>query len=399
MNNKPTILMLCSWLGSFFDEQAKVMTEKYNIILATFRYENITWKATIKRIIKRKSLFSIQKEISKNGLDTYIVTCPNFYFLKPLFNRNVVNYKINKIGVELLNSYLKSNSIHIDLIHAQSLFNAGFISYQYNQLFNTPYILTEHNQLSLRNCIDEDFAYIENILKNSKFNLVVSNDKIRQFAANQLFSDFVNVGNFVDDKIFNNSSNRPSNVFKIVTVAANAEIKDFNTLFKALKLLDNQITEADIKCEYTWVGCVGWSLKGPTTIKDAEYLANQFQLKNIKINLIGKAERMEVAEILKQSHLFLFSSISEGLTVSILEALACGTPVLTTNCGGVDEIIDNTNGRIVQIKDYNALAYELINITKNYNFNHEFISKQAILRFGKIEFVNKIDQIYESSIK
>jgi len=112
-----------------------------------------------------------------------------------------------------------------------------------------------------------------------------------------------------------------------------------------------------------------------------------------------KAERDQVAELLQATDLFLFSSISEGMPVSVLEALACGVPVVTTRCGGVDEVIDESNGRIVQIKDYEGMAdfIEKV-ILGDITFDRKKISASVIEKFGSEAFRKKMKKIYEEAI-
>ena len=56
----------------------------------------------------------------------------------------------------------------------------------------------------------------------------------------------------------------------------------------------------------------------------------------------------------------LFPSIEEGLPNVVVEAMAVGLPVVTTNCGGVGEIITNgKNGWLVDIGDVSAMSVAL----------------------------------------
>ena len=70
-----------------------------------------------------------------------------------------------------------------------------------------------------------------------------------------------------------------------------------------------------------------------------------------------------------------------------MEALACGLPVFTTNCGGTDEIISEYNGKIFQIKDSQQLATYIENFISNkYHFNKEKISFDILNKYGTIPF-------------
>ncbi|KGE14311.1 glycosyltransferase family 4 protein [Sphingobacterium deserti] len=72
------------------------------------------------------------------------------------------------------------------------------------------------------------------------------------------------------------------------------------------------------------------------------------------IKFLGFVTRDRIAEKFKQADVFILPSLGEGLALVILEALATGTPVLTSNLsGGNDAVINYENGIVY---DYNNLG-------------------------------------------
>jgi glycosyltransferase involved in cell wall biosynthesis len=81
-----------------------------------------------------------------------------------------------------------------------------------------------------------------------------------------------------------------------------------------------------------------------------------------KVFLIGPLPNHEIPKWLGACDLLCLPSLSEGLPCVILEALACGRPVVATNVGGIPEILgdDETLGIMVPPEDDMALAKALI---------------------------------------
>ena len=63
-----------------------------------------------------------------------------------------------------------------------------------------------------------------------------------------------------------------------------------------------------------------------------------------------------VAEHLQASDIFLLTSRWEAFPLSIVEAFRAGRPVIATRCGGVEELVDDTVGRLCEVEDVAALS-------------------------------------------
>lgn len=91
---------------------------------------------------------------------------------------------------------------------------------------------------------------------------------------------------------------------------------------------------------------------------------------NVKCNFLGKVAAPDVQECLinSKSDIFINCSDSEGVPVSIMEAMAVGLPVIATDVGGVHEIVNEGNGYLVSNKDsvHNILdaLHDFINLSQ-----------------------------------
>jgi len=67
--------------------------------------------------------------------------------------------------------------------------------------------------------------------------------------------------------------------------------------------------------------------------------------------------RKDVADILKSIDVFVLPSLNEGISNTILEAMAAGLPIVATAVGGTPELIQhNENGTLVEARDYPSLT-------------------------------------------
>jgi glycosyltransferase involved in cell wall biosynthesis len=128
---------------------------------------------------------------------------------------------------------------------------------------------------------------------------------------------------------------------RLVTVGRLAAPKDAVTLVRALSALRGRSFEAVF---------VGDGPDRPAVEEEVRRLG----LESV-VELLG--ERDDVPELLATADVFVLSSHSEGLPLSILEAMATGLPVVASNVGGVSEVVvEGDTGLLVPPGDAQSLA-------------------------------------------
>jgi sugar transferase (PEP-CTERM/EpsH1 system associated) len=134
----------------------------------------------------------------------------------------------------------------------------------------------------------------------------------------------------------------------IGTVGRLAAVKDQATLVRAFALLRKQASaETAQRLRLVLVG------DGPSR-GELEKLVAELELGE-QAWLAG--DREDIPEMLRLFDLFVLPSLGEGISNTILEAMATGLPVVATRVGGNPELVgDDKNGRLVQPGDPDALA-------------------------------------------
>lgn len=84
------------------------------------------------------------------------------------------------------------------------------------------------------------------------------------------------------------------------------------------------------------------------------------------VHFTGWLNEIQMAEHLNAADVYVSTSLSDGTSVSMLEAMACGLPMVVTDVPSYFEWIkDGVNGYIVARKDVSRLAEKIINLLKN----------------------------------
>ncbi|SFG63937.1 Glycosyltransferase involved in cell wall bisynthesis [Algoriphagus hitonicola] len=366
-----------------FREQARVLQGNYSYTFLSFKKIGIKEFFKIFRFIYFKEYSDTQRK------EKYVY----IFYLYSSFFGDFFNNWIELMAVKKAKKYFSVNNLKFNLIHAQSLIDSGVFAFYLKRKLGIPYIITEHAQINMTGISVRRHKFLQSVLNQANKRMVVSHHKIAQYASNRLYGDFEVIGNMVDESNFCYRGNKnKSEIFRIITVGAYTPIKDQATLLKALQLLDG--LPLPIPMEFHWAGFNGWM---PGKDVEVNKIIDLHNFQQIKVKLSGKLNRKEIAEAYRESDLFIFSSLAEGMPLAVMEALACGLPVITTRWGGVEEIIHSDNGRIVELKDYCIMSKEILQVANTPDiFVREKIAASAIQQFGSKAFKEKIASIYKN---
>jgi glycosyltransferase involved in cell wall biosynthesis len=89
-----------------------------------------------------------------------------------------------------------------------------------------------------------------------------------------------------------------------------------------------------------------------------------------RVRHVAKPSAQELVDLYQRACVFVLSSDEEGLGIVLLEAMACGVPVVATRCGGPDGFVsDGENGCLVGLRDSAAMAERLGRLLEDPNLN------------------------------
>lgn len=103
---------------------------------------------------------------------------------------------------------------------------------------------------------------------------------------------------------------------------------------------------------------------------------DKFLPKNI-VSVHRTQNQNELAQIYSAANVFINTTREENFPTVNMEALACGTPVVTFNTGGSPEMLDDSCGRVVRCDDISGMRTQIENICKNGILKQEDCLKKA----------------------
>ncbi|WP_144555683.1 glycosyltransferase family 4 protein [Bacillus sp. X1(2014)] len=302
-------------------------------------------------------------------------------------------------NISKLSSYytmLKSFDLsQYDIIHPQDRYTANVLGIL-NQTFQKPLLFTPHgfmtqNRLKF-NLIEKgsvEEIYFWAIDRQAIINanqVIVLCDIFRPILGNlgTVDNKITTVHTGIDFGVgdFQKKSRKKT---VITCIARLRPRKGHKYLFKALALLKDEMKNVEVR------------IVGDGEMrKKLEKQVSELRLKNV--SFLGS--RKDIPKLLSESDIFVLPTTSDTLPISIIEAMFSNQAILTTNCGGIPEIIkDSYSGFIVEPANYKQLADKLLLLLQKKSLREELARNayefaQQNLTVNKM--VRKIEEVYQS---
>lgn len=234
-----------------------------------------------------------------------------------------------------------------DHIHAHFVSLAGEYAMLVSMLLDIPYTFTAHGWHDIFEYPPHDFhqrgIHAQKVITVSQYN---KDYMVQKFGIPAEKISVIHCG--IRPELFTSNGRTDGPELRILSIARLHPIKGVEYLIKACKLLKewgNHFT-----CHI-----IG---DGELRVKIAE-LIDKLDLKQ-EVVLHGAQPALEVRRQLALANVYVNSSLCEGLSVSIMEAMAARLPVVATRVTGIAELIeDNVSGYLVEPKNETELAAAL----------------------------------------
>ena len=390
MQKKETyVLVLPSWYPS-----------KVNLFNGDFNERTVN---ALSSEVKQIVLYVVKKEkgwkIDTTWLEAEnVITCIVYYpalklpifgkYLSPLLYYVLAQYYIRKI----ISLYGRPA-----LVHMYVILYAGLLGPWIKRKYKLPIVLTEHWTAfydyavhSLNKYPDLAKKVIRKLYRSIDHLMPVAEALARQIEPWSMGVRQTVIYNVVDTRLFNLRATQEEEVrrsgisgkLRFLHVSSMIYQKNPEGMLRAFE----SVLKKGIFAELWLIGPVGKNLK--STIDNSVVLKESVVIK-------GEVPYQDVAFYMQQSHCLLMFSRFENLPCVILEALCCGLPVIATDVGGVNEIVNSSNGILVNSEDEKELEQAITSMTANYNlYRRENISGHAIETYNYFSIANQIRKVY-----
>jgi teichuronic acid biosynthesis glycosyltransferase TuaC len=283
-----------------------------------------------------------------------------------------------------------------DLIHAHFIYPDGAVASRIGRDLGVPVMTSEHSfwtpwledNPSVSRQVKAALPGVDLVAPVSTF----LKDALAAYAGSQIKAMTV-LPNVVDDATFHPDGG-PRHPDELLFVGLIRRFKRVDVLLRAL---------AEVRKHRPTIRLRILSAKAlsayATDRREMNALIDELDLRSV-VTIIEGADPLAVAEAMRRCTLVVVSSTRRETFCSVAaEALACGTPLVTTRCGGPEEFVGAGDGVMIEPDDPAALAAGiLVALERRHEFREAEISARITARFGRAAWCRQAMAIYQSLV-
>lgn len=376
--------------GNPFIKDTALGLIKHGYDISVLDFEIYGWKKVVKQGFNKSTDFN-----EVEGIKRYKI-----FIFNPLVSTLFPKKFIKKLlQIQTLKKFKKwaSRVPKVSCIQQHFILHSyPFIIDNIAKKLNIPYTIFEHapihneNQLArkITTCTNDYITKSEllDFVKNAKFR--VSKSKLWSKKYEQILNaDFHVINGFIDEKIITlpKAERLSTSEIRLINVGTINENKGSLILLDAVKLIE----EYNIHLLY----CGG----GPFEQKLQEMCSEL--PKNIRVTITGFVNRESVIKNIDQSDFLIIASESETFGNTAIEALGRGIPVLSTRCGGPEEIVQEFCGGFFSDRSPKGIMQGIISgIKRKEEFDPDLIISYYNEKFSEEVICKQINDLYNTLV-
>jgi glycosyltransferase involved in cell wall biosynthesis len=379
------VLWLVSWYpnrldvftGDFIQRHAQAVSQ-YGEVEVIFVKKDGSLPANTMEVVKK---------VTGNLTEQIIYYNPPKTNLK-IIDRAISFFNYKKYYRQAVNQYVKENG-KPGYVHVHVAMNAGVVALWIKKKWNIPYFVTEHWVGYYRECVPSiyDNSFLFRLLNKKILKRAALFFPVTKGLGEKVKNDFVDIPykvipNVVNTDFFKYTNSRPVK-FRFIHISHINFQKNPEGMFRAAQLLKDR----GYNFELFMLGNENDSLNE---------LANKYGLLPEVVIYKNAVPYAEVATCIQTASAFLLFSRFENLPCVLLEALCCGLPVISTNVGGIAEVVNNKNGILVENENIEELVDAMQKMMDEYhNYNREKIAAEASEKFCYAAVGRQIADFYK----
>lgn len=368
-------------MGSFYREQAEALTERgFKVGIIAARFFDLPSKDWLHGE-NQKITHYVEGPLNVVRAAQRLYQPGPFHRIPFIYNASIRQRQ--KLGLKMFDSYVEKHGLP-DIIHGHSALWGGVLASAIASKHNLPFIMTEHASVVPRGIAGpRERKTAEQTYHAASKNCALSPSLVVDLTTTLDLDniDFEVTPHMVDEKFVYSPPSSSDETFNWLSVSNLVDDKGHDTLLRAFSKLN------DKKSKLTIVG------DGPL-MASLLSLSKSLDIED-QVVFTGIISRNEIPNIFTNSHAFIHPSRYETQGIVIIEALATGRPVISTKCGGPNDVIKEGDGYLIPIDDEQAIVDSMKNMMKN-KWDSESISERCIQRFGKSVIIDQLEELYNS---